>query len=138
MEGNITHTWLKTKRALHGENHLNAWLMGQTQPTDAHGWTCSLSLQLHPFFPFKHEVIIKGFTWSCCWNVKFTDVIRLKLQNMKISHYIFVFKFILLSIFYSLSLYHPTNVIIQLDSFSHVAEMLRPLLFYGWSYKLWR
>ena len=24
MEGNITHTWLKTKRALHGENHLSA------------------------------------------------------------------------------------------------------------------
>ena len=47
---------------------------------------------------------------------------------MKISHYIFVFKFILLSIFYSLSLYHLTNVIILLESFSHVAKMLRPLM----------
>ena len=55
---------------------------------------------------------------------------------MKISHYIFVFKFILSSIFYSLSLYHSTNVIIPLDSFSHVAEILSPLLFYDWSYKL--
>ena len=36
----------------------------------------------------------------------------------------FVFKFILLSIFYSLSLYHSTNVIMLLDSFSHV-EMLK-------------
>ena len=43
----------------------------------------------------------------------------------KISHHIFVFKFILLSIFYSSLLYHSTNVIILLDSFSHVAEMLR-------------
>ena len=40
----------------------------------------------------------------------------------------FVFKFILLSIFYSLSLYHSTNVIMLLDSFSHVAEMLSPLM----------
>ena len=55
-------------------------------------------------------------------------MIRLKLQNLKISHYIFVFKFILLSIFYSLSLYHLTNVIILLDSFSHVVEMLSPLI----------
>ena len=47
---------------------------------------------------------------------------------MKISHYIFVFKFILLSIFYSLSLYHLTNVIMLLDSFSHVAKMLSPLM----------
>ena len=61
-------------------------------------------------------------------NVKPTIVIRLKLQNMKITHYIFVFKFILLSIFYSLSLYHSTNIIILLDSFSHVAEMLSPLM----------
>ena len=61
-------------------------------------------------------------------NVKPTDVIWLKLQNMKISHYIFVFKFILLSIFYSLSLYHSINIIILLDSFSHVAEMLSPLM----------
>ena len=30
MEDNITHTWLKTKRALHGGNHLSAWLKGQT------------------------------------------------------------------------------------------------------------
>ena len=37
----------------------------------------------------------------------------------------FVFKFILLSIFYSLSLYHSTNVIMLLDSFSHVVEMLK-------------
>ena len=45
---------------------------------------------------------------------------------MKISHHIFVFKFILLSIFYSLLLYHSINVIMLLDSFSHVAKMLRP------------
>ena len=88
----------------------------------------SLSLQLHQFFLFKHEVTMKGFTSSCYWNVKPTDVIRLELQNMKISHYIFVFKFILLSIFYSLSLYHSINVIMLMDSFSHVAEMLSPLM----------
>ena len=45
---------------------------------------------------------------------------------MKISHHIFVFKFILLSIFYSSLLYHSINVIMLLDSFSHVAKMLRP------------
>ena len=44
---------------------------------------------------------------------------------MKISHHIFVFKFILLNIFYS-SLYHSNNVIMLLDSFSHVAKMLKP------------
>ena len=40
----------------------------------------------------------------------------------------FVFKIILLSIFYSLSLYRSTNAIMLLDSFSHVAEMLSPLM----------
>ena len=40
----------------------------------------------------------------------------------------FIFKIILLSIFYSLLLYHSTNVIMLLDSFSHVAEMLSPLM----------
>ena len=35
----------------------------------------------------------------------------------------FPFKLILLSIFYLLSSYHPTNVTLLLDSFSHVAEM---------------
>ena len=45
---------------------------------------------------------------------------------MKISHHIFVFKFILLSIFYSSLLYRSINVIMLLDSFSHVAKMLRP------------
>ena len=39
-----------------------------------------------------------------------------------------VFKFILLSIFYSLSLYNLTNVIMMLDSFSYVVEMLNPLM----------
>ena len=106
----------------------------------------SLSLQLHQFFPFKHEVTMKGFTSSCCWNVKSIDVIRLELQNMKISHHIFVFKFILLNIFYSSSLYHSTNVIMLLNSFSHVAKMLKPTNVIrlelqnmkGWSYKIWR
>ena len=124
----------KTKRPLHGKNHLNARWRGWTQPTYAHGWTYSLSLQLHPFFPFKHEFTMKGFTSPCCWSVmstgvvrlelqslKFTEMLsplmlRLELQNMKISHYIFVFKFILLSIFYLLLLlYHSTNVIIPLE-----------------------
>ena len=54
-------------------------------------------------------------------------MIRLKLRNMKISHHIFIFKFILLSIFYSSSLYHSTNVIMLLDSFFHVAETLKPI-----------
>ena len=94
------------------------------QPMHTAGLT--LSLQLHQFFPFRHEVTMKWFTSSCCWNVKPTDVIRLELQNMKISHHIFVFKFILLSIFYSSLLYHSTNVIMLLDLFSHVAEILRP------------
>ena len=40
----------------------------------------------------------------------------------------FVFKIILLSIFYSLLLYRSTNAIMLLDSFSHVAEMLSPLM----------
>ena len=38
----------------------------------------------------------------------------------------FPFKLILLSIFYSLLLYHSTNVIMLLDSFFHVVEMLKP------------
>ena len=71
-----------------------------------HGWTYSLSLQLHQFFPFKHKVTMKGFTSPCCWNVMSTGVerlelqslkfaemlcllmLRLELQNMKISHHI--------------------------------------------------
>ena len=40
----------------------------------------------------------------------------------------FVFKIILLSIFYSLSLYRSTNAIMLLDSFSYVAEMLSQLM----------
>ena len=30
INDNITHVWLKTKRVLHEENHLSAWLKGQT------------------------------------------------------------------------------------------------------------
>ena len=95
------------------------------QPMHTARHTFSPSSCTH-FFPFKHEVTMKGFTSLCCWNIKPTDVIWLELQNMKISHHIFVFKFILLSIFYSSLLYHSTNIIMLLDSFSHVAEMLRP------------
>ena len=38
----------------------------------------------------------------------------------------FTFKLILSSMFCSSLLYYSTNVIMLLDSFSHVAEMLRP------------
>ena len=40
----------------------------------------------------------------------------------------FPFKLVLLSIFYSLSSYQSTNVILLLDFFSHVAKMLSPLM----------
>ena len=65
--------------------------------------------------------------FEICWNFKSTDATAGAAKYEDKSLY-FPFKLILLSIFYSLSSYHPTNVILQLDSFSHVAEMLSPLM----------
>ena len=65
--------------------------------------------------------------FEICWNVKSIDATAGAAKYEDKSLY-FPFKLILLSIFYSLSSYHPTNVILQLDSFSHVAEMLSSLM----------
>ena len=65
--------------------------------------------------------------FEICWNVKSIDATARAAKYEDKSLY-FPFKLILLSIFYSLSSYHPTNVILQLDSFSHVAEMLSSLM----------
>ena len=111
MKDNITHVWLKTKRALHEENHLSAWLKGQTQPTNAHSWICSLSLQLHQFFPFKHEVTLRGFTSLCCWNAKPINVTARAAKYEDKSLY-FILNFILLSTFYSLPFYRWMQVIL--------------------------
>ena len=77
----------------------------------------SLSDMKLPWKDLLHHAakMLNPLMW-CGWSCK----------TWKISHHIFVFKFILLSIFYSSLLYHSTNVIMLLDSFSHVAEMLRP------------
>ena len=71
---------------------------------------------------FHHAVEILSplvlYGWSCksegCWNAKFTDVTT-KAPNYEDKLLYFTFKLILLSIFYSLSLYHSTNVIILLE-----------------------
>ena len=68
-----------------------------------------------------------GTTFEICRNAKFTDAMAGVAKYEDKSLY-FPFKLILLSIFYSLSSYHPTNVILLLDSFSHVAEMLSLLM----------
>ena len=99
-----------------------------------------------PIFHFQtwshHErihltMLLKRYVhWRCtaravkfeiCWNAKSIDDTAGAVKHKDKSLY-FPFKLILLSIFYSLSSYHPTNVILQLDSFSHVAEMLSPLM----------
>ena len=66
-------------------------------------------------------------TFEICWNAKSTDATAGAAKYEDKSLY-FPFKLILLSIFYSLSSYHSTNVILLLDSFSHVAEMLSTLM----------
>ena len=66
-------------------------------------------------------------TFEICWNAKFTDATVGAAKYEDKSLY-FPFKLILLSIFYSLSSYHLTIVILLLDSFSHVAEMLSLLM----------
>ena len=115
MEGNITHTWLKNQKSIIWRKSFKCIIKG-THLTNQCTWLDILSLPpVATIFPFR--------IWR---NVKSIDVIQLKLRNMKISHHIFVFKFILLSIFYSSSLYHSTNVIMLLDSFFHVVEMLKP------------
>ena len=99
-----------------------------------------------PIFHFQtwshHErihltVLLKRYVhWRCtagaarfeiCWNFKSTDATAGAAKYEDKSLY-FPFKLILLSIFYSLSLYHSTNIIMLLDSFSHVVEMLNPLM----------
>ena len=66
-------------------------------------------------------------TFEICWNAKSTDTTAKAAKYEDKSLY-FPFKLILLSIFYSLLSYHSTNVILLLDSFSHVAEMLSTLM----------
>ena len=97
-----------------------------------------------PIFPFQtwshHErihltMLLKHYvhwcrtagaaTFEICWNAKSADATA-GAAKYEVKSLCFPFKFILLSIFYSLSLYHSTNVIMLLDSFFHVAEMLKP------------
>ena len=99
-----------------------------------------------PIFPFQtwshHErihltMLLKWYvhwcrmagttTFEICFNAKSTDATAVAAKYENKSLY-FPFKLILLSIFYSLSSYHPTNVILLLDSFSYVAEMLSLLM----------
>ena len=102
------------------------------QPMHTAGHT--LSLQLHPFFPFNHEVTMEGLIISYCtaglilarcYNVLVHCCPTAGAPNHEDKSLCFPFKLILLSIFYSLSLYHSTNVIMLLDYFFHVAEMLK-------------
>ena len=97
-----------------------------------------------PIFPFQtwshHErihltMLLKHYvhwcrtagaaTFEICWNAKSADATA-GAAKYEVKSLCFPFKFILLSIFYSLSLYHSTNVIMLLDSFFHVPEMLKP------------
>ena len=99
-----------------------------------------------PIFPFQtwshHErihltMLLKCYvhwchtagatTFEICWNAKSTDA-TVGVAKYEDKSLYFSFKLILLNIFYLLSSYHPTNVILLLDSFSHVAEMLSPLM----------
>ena len=81
--------------------------------------TLILPLQSWIHHEMTHNIILYRWTHFImllkCY--KSTAVIQLKLQTVKISDYIFIFKFILLSISYSLSLYHLTNVIIPLECY---------------------
>ena len=99
-----------------------------------------------PIFPFQtwshHErihltMLLKCYVhWCCttgatkfeiCWNAKSINATTEAAKYEDKSLY-FPFKLILLSIFYLLLLYHSTDVIILLDFFSHVVEMLNPLM----------
>ena len=130
--------------ALHGESHLSVWWKG-INLTNLCIWLDILSLPpVAPIFPFQtwshHERIhltmqLKRYVhWCCtaravkfeiCWNTKsfYATAGAAKYEDKSLC---FPFKLILLSIFYSLSLYHSTNVIMLLDSFFHVPEMLKP------------
>ena len=139
MEGNITHTWLKNQKSITWGKSFKCMIKRINLTnlcTQLDIFSLTPVASIFPLQSWSHHERTHFIMLLKCH--KSTAILRLELQNMKISHYIFVFKFILLSIFYSLSLYHSTNVIMPLDSFSHVAEMSSPLMLYGWSYKIWR
>ena len=107
MEGNITHIWLKTKRALHGESHLSAWWKG-INSTNLCTRLYILSLPLVALiFPFQswshhrrtHNIILYRWTrfimlLKCH---KSTAALRLELKTMKISQSFSIFEITLLS-----------------------------------------
>ena len=107
MEGNITHIWLKTKRALHGENHLSAWWKGiNSTNLCARLYIFSLP-QVAPIFPLQswshhrrtHNIILYRWTHFImllkCH--KSTVVLQLELQTVKISQSFSIFRITLLS-----------------------------------------
>ena len=99
-----------------------------------------------PIFPFQTEVPMKWFTSPCCWNVKVhwccmvgaakskgcwnaksTDVTTAKYEDKSLY---FIFKFILLNIFYSLSFYRWMQAI--LISFHYLMNMIA-LILHQWT-----
>ena len=135
MECNMTHIWLKTKRVLHGENHLSVWWK-RINLTNLCTRLDILSLPpVAPIFPFQtwshHErihltMLLKRYVHWCYtagaakyeiyWNAKSTDAMA-GAPNYEDKSLYFTFKLILSSIFCSLLLYHLTNVIILLESY---------------------
>ena len=93
--------------------------------------TWSHHKRIHLTMLLKHYVhwchMAGAATFEICWNAKSTDA-TVGVAKYEDKSLYFSFKLILLNIFYLLSSYHPTNVILLLDSFSHVAEMLSLLI----------
>ena len=107
MEGNITHIWLKTKRALYGESHLSAWWK-EIDLTNLCTRLYILSLPpVTPIFLLQswshhrrtHNIIL--YCWTHFITLlkchKSTAVLRLKLQIVKISQSFSIFEITLLS-----------------------------------------
>ena len=62
MEGNTIHNFTTTKRALLRGNPFKCMIKGIILTSlSTHSWTYSLSLQLHPFFPFNLKVIMANY-----------------------------------------------------------------------------
>ena len=119
MEGNITHIWLKTKRALYGESHLSAWWKGINSTNLCTQLYIFSLLPVAPIFPLQswsyhrrtHNIIL--YHWTHFITLlkchKSTAVLRLGLQTVKISQSFSIFEVTLLSTCYFI-------IIIPLDA----------------------
>ena len=110
MEGNITYILLKTKRLSSRGISFMCMIMEANLTNLCTRLEIFFLPPVAPIFPFQsgsHHKRTQN-TILYCWThfimllkcYKSIDVIRLESQTMKISHYIFVSKIILLSIFY--------------------------------------